>query len=224
LLCPQSAGCRGDRPRDHRALNKIAGQTLYKVEAVGETATKPEVGDARMGDEPLTKAEWIRSALERYERPLIRYAARITGNVELARDVVQDAFLRLCEAEQTKVDGHVAAWLYTVCRNRAFDVRKTEARMDPLQDEQLDWLHSGGAEPGALAARNEAYTLALDALSTLPENQQEAIRLKFQDEMTYREISQVMGVSLGTVSHLITAALGSLHEQLRGNMDLAQEV
>jgi RNA polymerase sigma-70 factor (ECF subfamily) len=194
------------------------------VEAVGESATKPEAGDARMGDEPLTKAEWIRSALDRYERSLIRYAARLTGNIELARDVVQDTFLRLCEAEQANVDGHVAAWLYTVCRNRAFDVRKTEGRMDSLQDEQLDTLRSGGVEPGTIAARNEAYTLALGALSTLPENQQEAIRLKFQDEMTYREISQVMGVSLGTVSHLITAALGTLRDQLRGKIDLAQEV
>ena len=39
-----------------------------------------------MGDEPLTKADWIRAALERYERSLIRYAARITVNIELALD------------------------------------------------------------------------------------------------------------------------------------------
>jgi RNA polymerase sigma factor (sigma-70 family) len=194
------------------------------VEAVGETATKPEVGDASMGDRRQTKAEWVQAALERYERPLIRYAARIAGNVELARDIVQDTFLRLCEAEQTKVDGHLAAWLYTVCRNRAFDVRKTEGRMDPLQDEQLDSLRSGGAEPGTLAARNQAYALALETLGTLPENQQEAIRLKFQDDMTYREISQVMGVSLGTVSNLIGTALAALRDQLGGKTDLAQEV
>ena len=177
-----------------------------------------------MGDEPLTKADWIRGALERYERPLIRYATGITGNIEQARDVVQDTFLRLCEAEPAKVDGHLAAWLYTVCRNRALDVRRHEGRMDSLQDEQTNSVQSGAAEPSALVARNEAYTLALEALSTLPENQQEAVRLKFQDEMTYREISQVMGISLGTVSRLIAAALVGLRDQLRGTIDLAQEV
>lgn len=177
-----------------------------------------------MGDEPLTRADWVRAALERYERPLIRYAARITGNIEVAREVVQDTFLRLCEAEQAKIDGHVAAWLYTVCRNRAFDVRRTEERVDSLQDGQMESVRSECPEPSTLAARNEAYALALKALSTLPENQQEAFRLKFQDEMTYREISQIMGVSLGTVSHLITAALDALHGQLRGRADLAQEV
>ena len=194
------------------------------MEAVGGTANKREAGDARMDDEPLTTAEWVHAALERYERPLMRYAARITGNIELARDVVQDTFLRLCEAEQANVDGHLAAWLYTVCRNRAFDVRRTEERVDSLQDGQMESVRSECPEPSTLAARNEAYALALDALSTLPENQQEAVRLKFQDDMTYREISQVMGVSLGTVSYLITTALGALHDQLRGKEDLAQEV
>ena len=80
----------------------------------------------------LASANWIRQALERYEKPLIRYACRITGDLETARDVVQDAFLRLCQADRAKVDGHLAAWLYTVCRNRAYDVRRKEGRMDAL--------------------------------------------------------------------------------------------
>ncbi len=62
-----------------------------------------------------------------------------------------------------------------------------------------------------------------DALKGLPEKQQEACRLKFQDELTYREIAQLMGVSLGTVSSLITSALDSIRQQLRAGDHLAQE-
>lgn len=178
----------------------------------------------RMSDEPLAKADWVRAALDRYERPLIRYAARITGNVELARDVVQDTFLRLCEADRAKVDGHLAAWLYTVCRNRALDARKKEDRMDSLQEGQEDSVQGRESEPSTVAAGNETYSMVLEAVGTLPENQQEAFRLKFQDEMTYREISQVMGISLGMVSRLVAAALSDLREQLRGKIDLVQEV
>lgn len=177
-----------------------------------------------MSDEPLARADWVKAALERYERPLIRYAARITGNVELARDVVQDTFLQLCEADRAKVDGHLAAWLYTVCRNRALDVRRKEDRMDSLPDGQADSVQSSDPEPSAIAAGNETYGMVLEAVSTLPENQQEAFRLKFQDEMTYREISQVMGISLGMVSRLVAGALSDLREQLRGKIDLVQEV
>lgn len=96
--------------------------------------------------------------------------------------------------------------------------------MGSLQDEQLDSVRSECPEPSSAAGRNEAYALALEALGTLSENQQEAVRLKFQDGMTYREISQVMGVSLGTVSHLIGTALAALRDQLGGKIDLAQEV
>ena len=177
-----------------------------------------------MTDEPSTKTEFVLAALDRYERPLIRYAARITGDIELARDVVQDTFLRLCEADRARVDGHLAAWLYTVCRNRALDVRRKEGRMGSLQEGQAESIRSNAPGPGTVAQTHEEYGLVLDALGALPENQQEAFRLKFQGEMTYREIGEVMGISLGTVSHLVGAALDSLREQLRGKINLAQEV
>ncbi len=174
--------------------------------------------------ESETKAEWVRGALERYEQPLLRYTASITGDADLARDVVQDAFLKLCEADRAKVDGHLAAWLYTVARNRALDVRKKEARMNPLLDAQAAKLPNGQAGPGAVAEKKESHRLVADALQGLPDNQREACRLKFQDNLTYREISQVMGVSLGTVSNLLATALDAIRTQLRTEIDLAQEV
>ena len=79
-------------------------------------------------------AGWIRSALERFEAPLTRYAYGITGDLERARDVVQDTFLRLCRASPAQIDGYIAPWLFKVCRNRALDVRKKEAREIPLED------------------------------------------------------------------------------------------
>ncbi len=164
------------------------------------------------------KAEWVELAMGRYEKPLIRYATGITGNADMALDVVQDTFLKLCSADKAKIDGHLPAWLYTVCRNRAFDVCKKEGRMQPLKEGQIESLSNGGPSPAGLAERNEAQAIVLTALKKLPENQQEAFRLKFQDQLTYREISQIMGKSLGTVSNLITSALGTVRKQLQTEM------
>lgn len=72
------------------------------------------------------KDQWISSTLALYEGPLVRYATRLLGDVDRARDVVQDTFLRLCREEPARLDGHVAQWLFKVCRNRALDVRKRE--------------------------------------------------------------------------------------------------
>ena len=157
----------------------------------------------------MEQAQFIRAALERFEQPLLRYAARITGNAEAARDVVQDTFLKLCTADRAKVDGHLAAWLYTVCRNRALNVRKKEARMETLTEGVIERFPAPGAGPEEVATRNETHGRVLEALAALPDAQREACRLKFQDDLTYREIGQVMGKSLGTVSNLISGALST---------------
>jgi RNA polymerase sigma-70 factor (ECF subfamily) len=172
----------------------------------------------------MDKAQFVRAALERYEQPLLRYAARITGEAESARDVVQDTFLKLCTAERDGIEDHLAAWLYTVCRNRALTVRKKEARMGTLSEEAIGQFPDTGMGPEAVAEQNETQGRVLAALAALPDAQREACRLKFQDGLSYREISQVMGKSLGTVSNLITSALTAVREQLSTEGGLAQEV
>ena len=78
--------------------------------------------------------DWIQTAMERHSGPLLRYANGLTGNAETARDVVQETFLRLCRAERGRVEGHLAAWLYTVCRNLALDVHRKERHMAPWNE------------------------------------------------------------------------------------------
>ena len=170
-----------------------------------------------------TRAEWIGSALTRYEQPLIRYAAGITGNLEQARDVVQDTFLRLCAADVARLDGRLAAWLYTVCRNRALDVRKKEGRMKTLDLDGAAAVRSAGPAPSTVAERHEAAEMVEAVLASLPEAQQEAFRLKFEHGMTYREISEVMGMPLSTVSYTVSKAIDALRKRLQGDLNVAQE-
>jgi RNA polymerase sigma factor (sigma-70 family) len=174
-----------------------------------------------MVDQTLTRTEWIETALRRYEQPLLRHAYRMTGDPELARDVVQDAFLQLCRAERERVEGHLAAWLYTVCRNRALDVLKKEGRMRRMHDPQA--IADTRSSPGEAALRNEVHDLVLEVVGSLSADEQEAFRLKFQDQLTYREIAQVMGKSLGTVSKLLTSALRTVRDRLRTRLELVQE-
>ena len=82
----------------------------------------------------VTQSEWVREALHQFEGPLVRYAQRITGDLEAARDVVQDTFLKLCREDPATVDGHLSQWLFTVTRNRALDVHRKERRMTTATD------------------------------------------------------------------------------------------
>jgi len=72
-----------------------------------------------MDTDETRRAEWVRAAVDRYAGQLTQYATLITGDLEQARDVVQDTFVRLCAEKPSTVNSHLAQWLFTVCRNRA---------------------------------------------------------------------------------------------------------
>ena len=162
-----------------------------------------------------SKLEWMRSVVERYEGPLVRYAKRIIGETERARDIVQDTFMRLCAEERNRVEAHLAEWLFTVCRNRALDVRRKESRMSPLTNEQMAHCESRDSAPSASLELRETMSQVLRVLDTIPDNQQEVIRLKFQDGFSYREISGVTGLSVSNVGFLIHTGLKSIRQRIR---------
>ena len=158
--------------------------------------------------------EWLRSVMGRYEGPLVRYAARILKDPERARDVVQETFLRLLESGR-EADEHLAAWLFTVCRNRALDVYRKERRMGPLTDCAEKNHPDGGASPPAVAERREHVRHVAAALEALPANQQEVLRLKFQNGLAYKEIASITGLSVSNVGFLIHVGIRHLRKQLK---------
>lgn len=159
--------------------------------------------------------DWFREALRRYEGPLMRYAQRITGDFERARDVVQETFLRLCSHGQEKVDGHLAEWLFTVCRNQALDVRRKERRMTLIADEQVAGTDARAPAPDLLAERSETAGRIMEMVNTLPSNQQAVIRFKFQNGLSYREISEITGLTVTNVGFLIHRGLKTVREKMR---------
>lgn len=169
-----------------------------------------------MNDPPRGSHRWILAALDRYEGPLVSYAARLLGDRERARDVVQETFLRLCERGPEALDGHLAEWLFTVCRNRALDVRAKERPMRTIDDERVS--EPAGLEPDPARALEErdAVSHVLRALERLPASQREVVRLKFQHGLSYAEISGVTKLSVSNVGFLLHKGMRALRERLAG--------
>ena len=153
---------------------------------------------------------WVADALEIHERPLIRYAKWLLGDLESARDVVQETFLRLCREDPARLEGHLAPWLFTVCRNLALDARKKAARMAPIDDEQfpvacdLDERHDA----------RQALARIHDTLEKLPANQREVVYLKFQCDLSYKEISEITALSVSNVGFLLHTAVRAIRSHL----------
>ena len=158
------------------------------------------------------KTKWIQEVVARYERPLCQYAFRLTGNYESARDAVQDVFLKLWRAEVLE-DERTAPWLFRVCRNRCIDMLRKDKPMQPLTDLQAAVLPDPGRSPAEETGLRESVSLLLRKLAQLPANQAECIRLKFQHQLSYREIAAVTALSESNVGYLIHVGIQTLRQQ-----------
>ncbi|MBL9136037.1 MAG: sigma-70 family RNA polymerase sigma factor [Verrucomicrobiales bacterium] len=161
-------------------------------------------------DDHEATSDWVMAAVARHGPALARYAASITGSEDAASDVVQDTFLRLCEQSPQRLDGCLAEWLFTVCRNRAIDVRRKLQRMTPTSDDELARQPGAELDPAEAAVRDEAADLVRHWVALLPSQQQEVVRLKFQAGLSYMEISRVTGLSVGNVGFLLHSAMKTL--------------
>jgi RNA polymerase sigma factor (sigma-70 family) len=159
-------------------------------------------------------APWIREVLERYERPLTLYASRLLGDVERARDVVQETFLRLCNQDRSAIEEGIAVWLFTVCRNLSCDVQRKESRMSQLEEESAETVAGVAANPGEELEARDTLSRVMETITSLPEKQQEVLRLKFQHGLSYQEISRVTQEKIGTVGWLIHVGLKGVREKL----------
>ena len=160
------------------------------------------------------KAAWISAALDAHEAALIAYARRLLGDPERARDVVQDAFLRLCRQEPAHV-GDARRWLFTVCRNRALDELRRRKHVEATAEPQVVNGKAGhGPTPDVVALKRDSARAAVEALDTLPHKEREVIHLKFREGMSYRQIAEVTGHSLSHVGVLIHTGL----KRLRGRL------
>ncbi len=151
--------------------------------------------------------QWIQSAVLQYEAPLVLYAARIVGDIDRARDVVQETFLRLCRQERSEVAPRLLEWLFAVCRNGALDVRRRHRVQSSLA---APTVIRPIAPPLKQAEDRELATRIINMLQTLPENQRMVISLKFQRGLSYKEISGETGLSISNVGFLIHTGLKTL--------------
>ena len=151
--------------------------------------------------------------LKRFERPLLQYATRILGDRDRARDVVQETFVKLQQENRSEVDHAPAKWLFTVCRNGALNICRKEKRMTYLDQELLETHESEQPVPSDNLEAKEASNFLLRILETLPPRQQELLQLKFQNGLSYHEISEITELSVSHVGVLIHNALKTLRQR-----------
>jgi RNA polymerase sigma factor (sigma-70 family) len=146
--------------------------------------------------------------------PLVRYATRLLGgDVDRAQDVVQDTFVKFMAQPAGVIDGHAVEWLFTVCRHRALDVLRKEGRMKRFEEGEVERVTTTEARPGSQLEAAETQAAILQMIDHLPRNQQEVVRLKFQNGFSYKEIARITALSVTNVGFLIHTAVARLRRE-----------
>ena len=170
----------------------------------------------RKGDNE-EKIRWLQATLNQYEGRLLRYLKRMVPE-QFARDVVQDAFVKLWQEDPERLKGHEAPWLFRVCRNRALDILKKEGRMSPFDSDQSQ----APDDPVATVEMKQETTRVLQVIAELPQKKQDVLRLKFQEGLSYKEISQVTGLTESYVGVLIHEGIQLIRERMKDDQPSIQ--
>jgi len=182
--------------------------------------------------EPETKAlarglrrrdpDVLDALIAQYEYRLYRYLFYLTGNPETARDLFQETWLRvLARGHQYDGMSRFDSWLFSIARHLVIDASRRR-KMDSL-DELLDLVPGGAAReprssdeasPLAEYENTELAARLSSILARLPAVYREVLLLRFQEELSLKEIADIIHVPLATVKSRLYRGLGTARELL----------
>jgi RNA polymerase sigma-70 factor (ECF subfamily) len=150
--------------------------------------------------------EALEELFRRYRQPAYRVALRLLGNEADALDAVQEGFVKaLTHLASFQGRSSFKTWLLRVVSNAALDLGRQRGRREAIRLEALDV--NDGPTPQLLTADDSALGLEradlralLDrALATLSEAQRQTFVLHADAGLSYREVADALGISIGTV-------------------------
>lgn len=151
----------------------------------------------------------------RYEGRVYAYLWRLVRDEAVAADLRQDAFLRLWQARKDwKGGGSVAGYLIRAARNLAIDAHRRRRLHHRWQEETMSGPQAAALAPDAVLAQEGLEARVNAAVEALPERPREVFILKRDAGFSYREISELLGISTKTVEVHMGKALRLLRVAL----------
>lgn len=162
----------------------------------------------------------FRLLIERHHDALMRFLFRLTGSVQAAEDVFQDAFLQVHQSLHTfDRTRRFKPWLFTIAANKARDLLRRENRRSALSlsanidDDEggsfVDLMSIDLPHPSSDIEAQEQAEMVQNAISRMPYRLRETLLLAYFQKMTYSQIAEVCGIPLGTVKSRLHAAVAA---------------
>ncbi len=168
----------------------------------------------------------FRMLLERYEGELFNFLYHTTADRQTAEDLFQETFLQVfANIEKFRPGGRFRPWVYTIAANLARDEMRRRRRRRSLsldsevkpgeETKMVEMIEAEEADPAAQARTRETAAMAAEMLDALPENLREVVVLYFYNDMKYTEISEALGLPMGTVKSRLYRAVREMAEAMK---------
>jgi len=177
-------------------------------------------GAPRSMDDPQAetapKKEAIEEVLRQCESPLLAYAVKVVRDGEQAQEIVQEAFVRL-HGSYAEV-GAPRPWLYRTVFNLAMTHHRERQKVVPVGFAPEE---TPGAEtptspaPDERMVRMEAVAQARACVEQLDDRSQQLVRLRFEDGLSYKQMSERTGLTVTNVGYILHTSLKKLATALK---------
>jgi len=174
-----------------------------------------EVSEGVLVEEILAgNKDVYRILVDRYKNVVFNLAYRMTGSPEDALDISQETFIRAYQSlSRFRVGEKFFTWLYTICLNVSKNHLRQKARRLRLQgavyEETIGRDISGSCPETSLLDKEEASQLQ-GLLMEVPEHYRSAVVLRYNDGLSYEEISQLLGISVSGAKMRVKRGLDKL--------------
>lgn len=150
-----------------------------------------------------------------YYKRLYVFAARFVKDPESAENIVQDVFVKLwINKKEINITRSIKAYLYTTVKNQSLNYLEQNRRLISI-DDSLNLPEPEIDSPEENIIKNENFKAIHDAIEELPVKCRRIYLMKKYDDLSYKEISEVLGISINTVKTQMKRALKSLSEKLK---------
>ena len=182
----------------------------------------------RLADEELMlllrdgNPDAFEAVYDRHGGPAYSLAYRIVGDRSVAEDVAQEAFMSIWRS-RVRYDpqrGSVRTWVLGIVHHRAIDAlrRNSPHVKNQTTDEGLEERHEAPERTDAEVARRDEARAVREALSELPENQFEVVRLAYFGGFSHTEIADMLGEPIGTIKGRMRLGLEKMRRALGGQL------
>ncbi len=156
--------------------------------------------------------------VEKYKRKIYLTAYRLLGNHEDASDLTQEVIIKMYNnLKNFRRESSIYTWIYRITTNLSLnELKKRKIRNFFDYDEVEEWLFRDEKQSPELSYReNELSNKIQEAINKLPEKQRIVFTLRYYDGLSYEEISEILGTSVGALKANYFHAVNKLQKELK---------